>query len=115
MATTCLHCAALSKAFWAYVNPHLNVCFGAGLSRQVRLVAVSKTKPNEDVIAAYEQEQRHFGENYVCARCIEARFGARESCLLQYPAKSLRCANLCMCVTDRRADEESSRGMFRHE
>ncbi|XP_065351200.1 pyridoxal phosphate homeostasis protein [Cloeon dipterum] len=30
-----------------------------------RLVAVSKTKPNELVIAAYEAGQRHFGENYV--------------------------------------------------
>jgi hypothetical protein len=100
MATTCLHCAVLSKAFWASVNPHLNVCSGAVLSRQVRLVAVSKTKPNEDVIAAYEQEQRHFGENYVRAHCIEARFGARENCLLRYPAKSLRCAYLCMCATD---------------
>jgi pyridoxal phosphate enzyme (YggS family) len=31
----------------------------------VRLVAVSKTKPNELVMDAYEQGQRHFGENYV--------------------------------------------------
>lgn len=30
-----------------------------------RLVAVSKTKPKELVIAAYRQGQRHFGENYV--------------------------------------------------
>ena len=33
-----------------------------------RLVAVSKTKPATDIIAAYKQGQRHFGENYVCAR-----------------------------------------------
>jgi uncharacterized pyridoxal phosphate-containing UPF0001 family protein len=32
---------------------------------QCTLVAVSKTKPVEDLQAAYEQEQRHFGENYV--------------------------------------------------
>ncbi len=31
----------------------------------VRLVAVSKTKPNEDILAAYEVGQRIFGENKV--------------------------------------------------
>ncbi|KXN69778.1 hypothetical protein CONCODRAFT_7726 [Conidiobolus coronatus NRRL 28638] len=30
-----------------------------------RLVAVSKTKPVEDLLAAYDLGQRHFGENYV--------------------------------------------------
>lgn len=30
-----------------------------------RLVAVSKTKPKELIIAAYDEGQRHFGENYV--------------------------------------------------
>lgn len=30
-----------------------------------RLVAVSKTKPVEMIVCAYEQGQRHFGENYV--------------------------------------------------
>jgi pyridoxal phosphate enzyme (YggS family) len=33
--------------------------------RQVTLVAVSKTKPTEDVQALYELGQRDFGENYV--------------------------------------------------
>lgn len=32
---------------------------------QPRLVAVSKTKPKELIIAAYNSGQRHFGENYV--------------------------------------------------
>ncbi|TYZ65886.1 hypothetical protein PybrP1_008934 [[Pythium] brassicae (nom. inval.)] len=32
---------------------------------QCTLVAVSKTKPVEDLRAAYEHEQRHFGENYI--------------------------------------------------
>lgn len=32
---------------------------------QPRLVAVSKTKPKELIIAAYEEGQRNFGENYV--------------------------------------------------
>mmetsp|Transcript_24750 Transcript_24750/g.32322 ORF Transcript_24750/g.32322 Transcript_24750/m.32322 type:complete len:254 (-) Transcript_24750:105-866(-) len=31
---------------------------------KARLVAVSKTKPVEDLLAAYEAGQRHFGENY---------------------------------------------------
>lgn len=30
-----------------------------------RLVAVSKTKPSELLIAAYKEGQRHFGENYI--------------------------------------------------
>lgn len=34
-------------------------------TNEVRLVAVSKTKPVDDVLAAYECGQRHFGENYV--------------------------------------------------
>ncbi len=33
--------------------------------KQVTLVAVSKTKPVEDVLALYEVGQRDFGENYV--------------------------------------------------
>lgn len=34
-----------------------------------RLVAVSKTKPLEDLKEAYEAGQRLFGENYVSHRC----------------------------------------------
>jgi pyridoxal phosphate enzyme (YggS family) len=33
--------------------------------QQVTLVAVSKTKPNEDILALYDLGQRDFGENYV--------------------------------------------------
>lgn len=33
--------------------------------KQVTLVAVSKTKPVEDIVALYELGQRDFGENYV--------------------------------------------------
>ena len=32
---------------------------------EVTMIAVSKTKPASDIIAAYEAGQRHFGENYV--------------------------------------------------
>lgn len=34
-------------------------------SSSVRLVAVSKLKPIEDIIELYNAGQRHFGENYV--------------------------------------------------
>ena len=34
-------------------------------STYCKLVAVSKTKPIDDIIAAYEAGQRSFGENYV--------------------------------------------------
>lgn len=37
----------------------------SGLPDGVRLVAVSKTKPNEDILAAYGAGQRLFGENKV--------------------------------------------------
>ncbi len=35
------------------------------MGKQVTLVAVSKTKPNEDIQALYDLGQRDFGENYV--------------------------------------------------
>lgn len=42
------------------------LCRSAGRSpSSVRIVAVSKTKPNEMVMQAYDADQRHFGENYV--------------------------------------------------
>ena len=41
------------------------------LPGEVTLVAVSKTKPNEDLLAAYEAGQRVFGERF----CWAGRFG----------------------------------------
>jgi len=35
------------------------------LKGAARLLAVSKTKPNEDILSAFEAGQRHFGENYI--------------------------------------------------
>ncbi|HLZ86790.1 MAG TPA: YggS family pyridoxal phosphate-dependent enzyme [Puia sp.] len=35
------------------------------LGEKIRLVAVSKTKPVEDILALYKEGQRDFGENYV--------------------------------------------------
>ena len=37
----------------------------SGLPKGVKLVAVSKTKPNEDILAAYHKGHRIFGENKV--------------------------------------------------
>jgi len=34
-------------------------------AEDVTLIAVSKTKPAEDLLAAYRAGQRHFGENYI--------------------------------------------------
>ena len=34
-------------------------------SGSVRLLAVSKTRPKEDIYAAFSENQRHFGENYL--------------------------------------------------
>ncbi|XP_013782189.1 pyridoxal phosphate homeostasis protein-like [Limulus polyphemus] len=39
-----------------------------------RLVAASKTKSKEMIIAAYEWGQRHFGENYVLEKCSEIKW-----------------------------------------
>lgn len=48
------------------VNIPLYTSIRAQLEQQnVTLVAVSKTKPNQDIIALYELGQRDFGENYV--------------------------------------------------
>ncbi|KAL1137690.1 hypothetical protein AAG570_009386 [Ranatra chinensis] len=42
-----------------------SVCLRIGKENKPRLVAVSKTKPKEMLISAYEAGQRHFGENYI--------------------------------------------------
>ena len=48
------------------VNIPLYNSISAQLAQQnVTLVAVSKTKPNQDIMALYELGQRDFGENYV--------------------------------------------------
>lgn len=39
--------------------------YRAELPKEVKLVAISKTKPNEDIIEAYDAGQRIFGENKI--------------------------------------------------
>lgn len=48
--------------FFANVSDELN-------KKQVALVAVSKTKPTEDILTLYNLGQRDFGENYVQELC----------------------------------------------
>ena len=43
-------------------------------STKCTLLAVSKTKPNEDIISAYDAGQRHFGENYVDEYVAKSEF-----------------------------------------
>ena len=54
---------------------------------QVRLVAVSKTKPKEMVQEAYDAGQRDFGENYV--QVIGA--GPDEHCFRLHGANRMHC------------------------
>ncbi|KAJ1641687.1 hypothetical protein LPJ64_006372, partial [Coemansia asiatica] len=45
------------------------VVLSANNANGARLVAVSKYKPASDILAAYNEGQRHFGENYVQELC----------------------------------------------
>jgi uncharacterized pyridoxal phosphate-containing UPF0001 family protein len=51
--------------FASYVSNHNFTTFQELQEIHPRLVAVSKTKPKELIIQAYEYGQRNFGENYV--------------------------------------------------
>ncbi|XP_041369277.1 pyridoxal phosphate homeostasis protein-like isoform X2 [Gigantopelta aegis] len=42
--------------------------------RTVRLVAVSKTKPIDMIVTAYELGQRNFGENYILEKCPDIKW-----------------------------------------
>ncbi|KAJ8381212.1 hypothetical protein SKAU_G00019900 [Synaphobranchus kaupii] len=48
-----------------------------------RLVAVSKTKPPEMVVGAYQQGQRNFGENYVSTLLKHTEAAARYTAVSQ--------------------------------
>jgi len=53
------------------ISDNLN-SFSASLSKDVTLVAVSKTKPNEALMEAYKGGQLDFGENKVQEMCAKA-------------------------------------------
>ena len=50
----------------------------AASGRAVTLVAVSKTKPPSAIMEAYQEQHRHFGENYV-AELVEKAQQVRDS------------------------------------
>ena len=41
-------------------------------TNRCQLLAVSKTKPIDNILSAYDAGQRHFGENYVEEFCEKA-------------------------------------------
>ncbi len=57
--------ARVSEAFRKYSSDSIDSGPAAAAREEVRVIAVSKTKPAEMVLCAYESGQRHFGENYV--------------------------------------------------
>lgn len=76
-----------------------------------RLVAVSKTKPKEMVIEAYESGQRHFGENYlqelsekaadplILEKCPEIKWHFIGTCQSNKVNKMVKTPNLAMVET----------------
>ncbi|KAJ2340742.1 hypothetical protein GGF43_006337, partial [Coemansia sp. RSA 2618] len=60
------------KAEIAQNLSEINAAVKASQKASARLVAVSKYKPGSDILAAYEDGQRHFGENYVQELCEKA-------------------------------------------
>jgi uncharacterized pyridoxal phosphate-containing UPF0001 family protein len=57
----------------AKLNTHISqILKNSNKTNRCRLLAVSKTKPIEDLISAYDAGQKHFGENYVEEFCEKA-------------------------------------------
>ena len=49
-----------------------DILMAANKTQRCQLLAVSKTKPLNDIISAYDAGQRHFGENYIDEFCEKA-------------------------------------------
>ena len=99
-----------------------------------RLVAVSKTKPKEMIIEAYEAGHRHFGENYVqelveksgdaemLEKCPEIKWHFIGNCQANKAKAVMKCPNLSMIETvtstklatklNNQADQNSKVGVF---
>lgn len=56
---------SLIKSNLKHIQDRIQAALYASVPHPVRLVAVSKTKPNSDILDAYESGHRHFGENYI--------------------------------------------------
>merc|ERR1712002_174710 len=80
-------------------------------SHPPRLVAVSKTKPKEMIIEAYNAGHRHFGENYIqelveksgdeemLEKCPEIKWHFIGNCQTNKAAKLMKCPNLSIIET----------------
>jgi len=76
-----------------------------------RLVAVSKTKPKEMIIEAYNAGHRHFGENYIqelvdksgdeemLEKCPEIKWHFIGNCQTNKAGKLMKCPNLSIIET----------------
>jgi len=83
----------------------------AAASNLPRLVAVSKTKPKEMIIEAYNAGHRHFGENYIqelveksgdeemLQKCPEIKWHFIGNCQTNKAAKLMKCPNLSIIET----------------
>jgi len=83
----------------------------AAASNLPRLVAVSKTKPKEMIIEAYNAGHRHFGENYIqelveksgdeemLEKCPEIKWHFIGNCQTNKAAKLMKCQNLSIIET----------------
>jgi len=100
----------------AGILARVSAAYGAGESSvravsQPRLVAVSKTKPKEMLIQAYQAGQRDFGENYVAelveksqdqemlSECPEIRWHFIGNCQTNKVKALLSCPNLTVIET----------------
>jgi len=80
-------------------------------SHPPRLVAVSKTKPKEMIIEAYNAGHRHFGENYIqeieeksgdqemLEKCPEIKWHFIGNCQTNKAGKLMKCPNLSIIET----------------
>ena len=87
------------------------VSAACGAGGPARLVAVSKTKPKDLLIQAYEAGQRHFGENYVqelvekshdqemLTKCPEIRWHFIGNCQTNKVKSLVSCPNLVVIET----------------
>merc|ERR1712241_1170003 len=116
----------------AGILARVSAAYGAGESSvravsQPRLVAVSKTKPKEMLIQAYQAGQRDFGENYVAelveksqdqemlSECPEIRWHFIGNCQTNKVKTLLSCPNLSVIETvtsSKLATTERTVGVF---
>merc|ERR1719187_226337 len=96
----------------ALISSRVAAAFAAKNAGQPpRLVAVSKTKPKEMIIEAYNAGHRHFGENYIqelvdksgdeemLEKCPEIKWHFIGNCQTNKAGKLMKCPNLSIIET----------------